>query len=804
MVMDNYLRIRDLVNFSVVDADLSRIRDSFSFQQTEGLKVRIAATHAGIITHNNMLYLPDKMKSSVKTFVEGFGKPVLKHHMEEEDPIGRIVDAYYVDTSKSIRDNYVHFVGFGDIKDSAHYEIFDNFCNGVMSFEDQVDLVRRLLVVKDDKHTLLEKLAHRGLGHAQIIADISDPDAIQKFIDQRYLTGSVGARTSDAVCSVCKQNWTKSDSCDHVPGRVYDDLKCVLIAGKFIYDEYSVVNKPADGQSVVLELYYGGKLKNIEVTNQLEESLRDVRLGFPQYDLNFEEEVMDQSDATTVQDSVQNAPKVEDTSVKKTEAESEVVGERANSESFDDFLTRVLQSDKTLGVEDEARLYDLLHAQMTAVDAKLSSKQRKALAKSTFCGPDRSYPVPDRSHAVAALARAKQHASPALQAKIKACVCRKFPGLPACSGDSLNDSTEWTDVLTAELKEKGEVIFGLPSVTDAPIEDVLGEDVLTDEARHSGLRKSSFCGPNRTFPVTNAAHYFAAIELLDSYKGSVDVSKIRNCLDRKAKARGFLKNTTDSVEHARLLHMLTSAMEEYFYSKSYRENDGKAPILSDDDKDALVGVLKSLAVAVGQDSLVSALNADVQELRDVLKVFQDVELLDEIMSLETELGKVRDELIEVSGARDALKEEYEFLQKDADQITDEVLAVKTALRTVKQQYLVLLTTLTGKEQNSEELARLSDEILETSLQKLAKEVDIKKIADKLNDGTDHKPEGEVDDPSLKIEDQRLDKEGVLRTLRDLEEKYMTLKFKNSRFAEQWRSKEIVKLKKAGKLPEDIR
>ena len=40
--------------------------------------------------------------------------------------------------------------------------------------------------------------------------------------------------------------------------------------------------------------------------------------------------------------------------------------------------------------------------------AKLTTKARKALPKSVFAGPDRSYPIPDKSHARNALARASQ------------------------------------------------------------------------------------------------------------------------------------------------------------------------------------------------------------------------------------------------------------------------------------------------------------------------------------------------------------------------------------------------------------
>ena len=40
--------------------------------------------------------------------------------------------------------------------------------------------------------------------------------------------------------------------------------------------------------------------------------------------------------------------------------------------------------------------------------ATLSSKQRNALPTKEFAGPDRSYPIPDASHAANAKARAQQ------------------------------------------------------------------------------------------------------------------------------------------------------------------------------------------------------------------------------------------------------------------------------------------------------------------------------------------------------------------------------------------------------------
>jgi hypothetical protein len=65
--------------------------------------------------------------------------------------------------------------------------------------------------------------------------------------------------------------------------------------------------------------------------------------------------------------------------------------------------------------------------------AKLTSKQRKRLPTAQFALPkERKYPIQDKTHAVAALGRSKQHATPAQQRAIKAKVCSRYRDLPAC------------------------------------------------------------------------------------------------------------------------------------------------------------------------------------------------------------------------------------------------------------------------------------------------------------------------------------------------------------------------------------
>lgn len=59
---------------------------------------------------------------------------------------------------------------------------------------------------------------------------------------------------------------------------------------------------------------------------------------------------------------------------------------------------------------------------------KLSSRARRSLPSSTFAMPGRKFPIPDRSHAQNALARASQKGG-ATKKRVDAKVAKKFPGL---------------------------------------------------------------------------------------------------------------------------------------------------------------------------------------------------------------------------------------------------------------------------------------------------------------------------------------------------------------------------------------
>jgi hypothetical protein len=67
--------------------------------------------------------------------------------------------------------------------------------------------------------------------------------------------------------------------------------------------------------------------------------------------------------------------------------------------------------------------------------AVLTSKKRAKLKTQSFAMPkERKYPIHDKAHAIAAVARVKQHGTPAQQRRVIAAVKRKYPGLPMFSG----------------------------------------------------------------------------------------------------------------------------------------------------------------------------------------------------------------------------------------------------------------------------------------------------------------------------------------------------------------------------------
>ncbi len=183
------------------------------------LKIQVDVTHSGLLT-NLRVYPGKHVKTSWTSFLSkenggtsDYNAPVLRHHKDEEDPIGRAVAGQYIQFKQG--------------------DAFD----------------------KDYRNPEIEG---RGSGVVRLDADITDPDAAQKIIDGRYLSVSSGHMPKYLLCSICHDHLVSRDgtACEHLPGKSYElndsEHMCYGITGPLRYREFSIVNAPGQSPAKIL------------------------------------------------------------------------------------------------------------------------------------------------------------------------------------------------------------------------------------------------------------------------------------------------------------------------------------------------------------------------------------------------------------------------------------------------------------------------------------------------------------------------------------------------------------------------
>ena len=104
-----------------------------------------------------------------------------------------------------------------------------------------------------------------GSSFVRLQVAITDPVAIQKVLDKRYLTGSVGGRAGKALCSISGQDLAAESESGrpNLPkyrrGQVYKGKLAFIDMQDISFKEYSFVNQPADGKSSIRSINSGDK-----------------------------------------------------------------------------------------------------------------------------------------------------------------------------------------------------------------------------------------------------------------------------------------------------------------------------------------------------------------------------------------------------------------------------------------------------------------------------------------------------------------------------------------------------------------
>lgn len=377
------------------DQSKSTISADFAIEQDgnryipKSLLVTLDATHAGYKNKNFFYYDPDAMRYAVSrdVWTTPYSKPFLKNHDLDSEPLGRVKAARFIDSTE-------------------------------------------------------------GAGFTQLDVLVTDSDAIEKIIDGRYLTVSThGAPLRDAAsdfnftqCSICNINLNVEEYCGHSRGRIYEDdegieKQCYWRVGALDYKEVSLVNTPADNDGTT-----AAQITSISMVDGErpadpcvgDECKVQTSLVFVDSDVRYADESFLLACDLLAELLVANRVLWESVKYDK-----QAYIDKKGLVYDEDLVLSRLEEDELNKIKDEDECEKLLSLtdidwdELEALldeemgDAKLSSSQRKKLKSSTFCGPGRSFPVPDCAHVTAARRLIGRYKGDGSKSAILACVSRK-------------------------------------------------------------------------------------------------------------------------------------------------------------------------------------------------------------------------------------------------------------------------------------------------------------------------------------------------------------------------------------------
>jgi len=164
------------------------------------IDVKLKSTHFDYLNKNSVLYTENAVNKGAKSWTTPYNKPKLVGHNKDKDPIGRITSYEIKKTDSAVEPpNYI-----------------------------------------------------------ELTASITDRDAIEKVMDGRYYSVSVGSRTDRVLCSECNTVLNEDGLCEHKKGTKNKQGKPIYwIIDSIEYTESSFVNEPADDYACITDINIG-------------------------------------------------------------------------------------------------------------------------------------------------------------------------------------------------------------------------------------------------------------------------------------------------------------------------------------------------------------------------------------------------------------------------------------------------------------------------------------------------------------------------------------------------------------------
>lgn len=170
---------------------------------SDQLEITLIASHTNRLI-NARKYLSSEFIKQLNTWTTPYQRPVLVHHNDYADQIGRVTEQYY-----------------------GNKEYLSQVLGTEINFPPDQD------------------------GAIALKAYITDQAAINKIKNGVYTTVSIGFMQDELICSYCGQ---PVGECMHTPGQKIDGEMVYSIPRGITFEEVSFVNKPADDHAGIVNI----------------------------------------------------------------------------------------------------------------------------------------------------------------------------------------------------------------------------------------------------------------------------------------------------------------------------------------------------------------------------------------------------------------------------------------------------------------------------------------------------------------------------------------------------------------------
>ncbi len=441
-----------------------------------GLKITYDLSHSGRKI-NNRIYSTRGQQKGIDSLINPYPKPILRNHDQEGEPIGRFLGGVW----QNLYDEASEYL-------QSSQKVLD--VQSAFSDDDPMKIystMKALNLIKDKQWP--------GLGRMRVEALITDEDAIKKFIDGRYLTFSAGSTTNRHVCSICEQDWMTDGVCEHRHGQTYDGEICVFITGDFMVLEGSVVNTPADDLSQMVHM------EMIDSENE-----------------NKESPTFSYSDELILSDSYFNLGDFNGLQTTK-----EVNDENREEEKEEEKEEIDREYDHSMEISEEAM--QELHAEGVTYIEETSGSQKMTI-QVVYNGTmreDTSISTPNTEE----------------------------ESDMSTESEAVIDNEDEKDLIVEETEDSKEEeaaeaetldednLQGVDwNILDLALEATMAQanNALSAEERKE-LPDSAFCGPERSFPISDCSHVDLAKSLIDGSNFSeATKNALLNLIDEKSKS----------------------------------------------------------------------------------------------------------------------------------------------------------------------------------------------------------------------------------------------------------------------------